>query len=154
MNVLIVSDVPSRDSFNQILILKNEIQENCACNVDLLAFDDGKLILNGRPIGETQGEQFFALFGRLLTEKSHSLIIFSLEKINLNRIFGIDKNVLKLIGKFVPEAAVYVFGASTVLANIAKPKGLQLFLYPRPGVSKLTAELKKDVVERIRRSKH
>ena len=152
MNALIVSDAPERKSFTQILKLKEEIEELSCKSVDLLIFSNKEIILN-RGQREKSSGNAFKLLRKLLTKRSHHLIVVSLEKTNLEKFLEADGNILNLIEETVPQATVFVFGAPSVLDKVDKSRSKQVSLYYRPGVSKVTAKFKRDVIEFIESSK-
>jgi hypothetical protein len=58
--------------------------------------------------------------------------------------------MLDMIKDASPETTLFLFGASSVLKKLGKQSSDHVFLYPRPGVSKLTIEFKNDVIDYVR----
>ena len=152
MNALIISDEPERKSFGQILSLKKEIQGLCRNKVDLLIFSNKGIFLNREQIGKKAGTAV-KLLESLLSEKTYGLIVISLELNNLKKLFPEKRSILELIKDTSPQTGTFLFGASSVLNKLEKERIVRVFLYSRPGVSKLTREFKNDVIDYIRAKK-
>lgn len=144
MHILIVSDTPDRQSFAQILSLKEKIQQIGRQNVDLFTFCEKEITLNSERIGDSRN--IFRFLTRLFAKKPYNLIIVSLEKNNLRKLFKTDVDLLNLKEKIAPKASVFVFGASSVLSKFEKLRSRKVHIYFRPGVSKLTARFKREVI--------
>jgi len=150
MNILIVSDEPERKSFGQILSLKKEIQELNRDKVDLFVISTKGIFLNEKQIGKEAGI-FLKLLERLLIEKTYDLIVVSLELNNLEKLFLQKRGFLDLIRDISPQTDAFLFGASRVLDILEKGRMIRVFLYRRPGVSKLTLEFKNDVINYVKK---
>jgi len=151
MRALMISDDPERKSFAQMLGLKKEIQ-NLHRKVDLFTFSKAGILLNQEHFAKEQGMVAESL-ERLLRGKTYSEIIISLSLKNLRTLFPVEEDVVDTIEEISPETSVFIFGASSILQRLAKRKAPNVFLYYRPGVSKLTREFKNDVISHIERKR-
>ncbi len=150
MNVLMISDEPERKSFGQILSLKEQIEGLVRNKVDSLVFSDKGVFLNKERIGKEAGIAL-RLVESLLKERTYGLIVISLELHNLGKLFPEKEDILDLIADTSPQTATFLFGASSILDKLDKRKTIHVFLYSRPGVSKLTKEFRNDVIDYIKR---
>jgi len=143
-----ISDDPKGLLFGQITNLKETIQE-LKSNVDLLLFSETDVLLNDRILnGKASSVHFLEA---TLRRKSFDLIAVSMERDHLKELFLGKPSILDFLKEYSPQTKVYVFGASSLLDQIEKDSGIQLFLYPRRGVSKLTKEFKDDLVGFVKR---
>ena len=148
MNILLISDDPNRKSFSQIHALKQGLQETGGM-VDLLVFSGENVLLNKDRIGERHTAN--RLFENILTEKNYAIIAISLRVDNLKALFQEDRNFLKLVAEFSPLSEIFIFGGSSLLKRIQSLDcGLNLVLFKRPGVAKLTLEFKNELIGRIK----
>jgi len=148
LNVLIISDDPKGQLFGQISGLRDTVR-GLKSNVDLLVFSETYVLLNGKILRGTGSRVHF--LEDILHRKSFDLVAVSLELDHLKDLFLRKPNILDFLKKHSPQARVYFFGASSVLGQIEKNSSIQLFLYPRRGVSKLTKEFKNDIVDFVKR---
>jgi hypothetical protein len=146
MNVLIVSDNPERKLFRQILKLKNDIGKIINGQVDLITLSSSGIFLNQKLIMEKTGGILNSL-EPLLRGKVYSTFIVSLESKHLRQLFLNKYNILNLIARTSPKAAVFIFGANRILKTIKQSE--QVSLHPRRGVAKLTKKLKKQIITYI-----
>jgi len=149
MNVLIISDETESKSFGQILSLKREIQESDRNKVDLFIFSKKGIFFN-QELVEKEADKTVKLVERLLGENTYGVIIVSLKLNNLRELFPEKRNILDLIENTFPQTDIFLFGASSVLKKLDKERTNRVFLYPRPGVSKLTREFKNDVIDYVK----
>jgi hypothetical protein len=152
MNVLIVSDEPERKSFDQIISLKNEIQELGRDKVYLFIISNKGIFLNEERI-EKRGGIVLRLLERVLNERTYGLIVVSLELNNLKELFPPKGNILDLIKDTSPQTDIFLFGASSILGKLERENTIRVFLYRRLGVSKLTKEFRNDVINYVKTKK-
>jgi len=154
MKILIISDNPERKSFRPIEVLKDFLQNKAQKKVDLFALSPKSLFLNGKVISKrTDASKVLEELEAILRKGLYSLYIISLEAHNLKKIFpSKKKNFLDMVDAYSKNSTVFVFGAPSMLNNIKENCGklqVNLFLKPRPGVAKITKELKEQISEYI-----
>lgn len=152
MNILMISDETESKSFGQILSLKGEIQKFCGNKVDLFTFSNNGIFLNQARIGK-KAYKVVELIEGVLGEKTYDLIVVSLKLSNLRELFPKKRNILDSIEDISPQTTTFLFGASSVINKLNKEKPIRVFLYSRPGVSKLTREFRNDVIDYIKTKK-
>jgi hypothetical protein len=149
LNVLIIADDPESTLFHQISILEDAIKETGA-NVDSLIFSTRGAFFNKRKLQKKRHAEAY-LLEPILNEKAYVLIAVSLGLSNLKKLFLEEPNALHFSKKFAPEARMYVFGASSILCKIKRDSNVSPFVYPRPGVARLTREFKDDLVNYLKK---
>jgi hypothetical protein len=149
MNILLISDDPERKSFGQIASLKKQMQGRGRNNVDLFIFSNKGIFLNQGKIGK-KASLALTLLERLISEKKHDLIVVSLKLNNLKKLFPEKWNILDLIKRTSHKTDIFLFGAASVIDRLEKERKNRVFLYSRPGVSKLTSEFKNDLIAYIK----
>ena len=154
MNVLIVSDNPASKSFLPILRLKEDMEELIRKQIDLIAFSSNGILLNQRLIRkESSLDAIRSTFEKIFEKKVYQVCIFSLTSEYLGRVFLGEWNLLNLINKNSPQAALFVFGASKMLNKLrTEHRTRSIFLFPRPGVAKLTREFRDKIIKYIKNS--
>ena len=152
MRTLIISDEIDSKSFDQILSLKMEIQGLCRNQVDLFVFSNKGILMNREQIGE-ETDNAIEILKKLLGETTYDLIVISLKLVNLRRLFPEKRNVLNMIEMNSPQTSIFLFGASSILDKLKEKRIKNVFLYSRPGVSKLTREFRNDVIDYIKTKK-
>ncbi len=152
MNVLMISDETESQSFGQILSLIGEIQKFCGNKVDLLTFSNKGILLNQARIGK-KAYKAVELLERVLSEKKYDLIVVSLKLSNLRELFPEKRNILDSIEDISPQTATFLFGASSVITKLNKEMPIRVFLYSRPGVSKLTRDFKNEIIDYVKTKK-
>ena len=149
MNALIISDCPNGSTFDQITNLRDSIKRLDA-KVDLLVFAEDGVYFNDRIVSENHSEILF--LEPILRKKRYDLVAISLGLEYLRRLFLKNPNLVDFLEEHSPQTKAYIFGASTLLAQIDKDSHIQIYLYPRPGVSKLTKEFKKAILSSLKKS--
>jgi len=152
MGILIISDEIESKSFGQILSLKREIQGLRRNRVDLFVFSNKGILVNHEKIGE-ETDNPINILKKLLRKKTYDLIVISLKLVNLRRLFSQKRNVLNMIEMNSPQTNIFLFGASSTLDKLKEKRTKNVFLYARPGVSKLTKEFRNDVIDYIKTKK-
>jgi quinolinate synthase len=148
MGVLIISDEIEKSSFHQIHLLKEEIQA-LGEKVDLVTLTRNTICLNEKEISKDLTLMTF-LEQRLL-EKKYPIIAVSLVLKNFKRLFSDSNNIVDIVEKLSSETEIFIFGGYSLLKEMEKDKSDNLFLYQRPGVSKVTKQFKQDLVNHIRK---
>jgi len=154
MKVLIISDDPEKDSFRPIKILRDSLQNKIKNKVDLFALSPQCLFLNDRVISERADvSTVLEKLEDVLKSGFYSLYVVSLKAENFKKIFPSErKDFLEMTEKYSKNSTVFIFGAPSILSNIKKfheELEINLFLKPRPGVAKITDELKKQILNYI-----
>jgi hypothetical protein len=148
LNVLIVSDDPKGVLFDQITGFRETIQK-LDNDVDLLAFSESDIFFNDRIVKKRESNIRF--LEATLRGKSYGLVAVSVGLDHAKKLFLEKPNILDFLKKYSPQTKAYVFGAFSILGQIEKDSGIQVFLYSRHGVAKLTREFKNDIVGLIKR---
>ena len=146
MNILIISDEPTLESFRQILALKRDIEDITKKQVDLITFSHNRVFLNQKPAAGSN--EILTTLETALKRKKYSVLIISLTLKYLKQLFPEGFNILDLIDNISPETTVFIFGAKSLLKTIGKRK--QVFSHPRRGVAKLTQEFKDQIIAYIK----
>ena len=149
MNILLISDEPERKTFDQITILKKEMERVGRNEVDSFIFSKEGIFLNQEQIGK-KASIALKLLERLIVGKKFDLLVISLKLNNLKKLFLEKRSILDLIKNISPTTDIFLFGASSVIKTLDKEKTNHVFLYSRPGVSKLTIEFKNDLIDYVR----
>ena len=154
MKILIISDDPEKESFRQIEIFKNLLQNKAKNKVDLFALSPESLFLNNRLISRrTDIHIVLEKLESILKRGLYSLYIVSLKGENFKKIFPSEKkDFLEMTEKYTKNSTIFIFGAPSILNNIKKfheELEINLFLKPRPGVAKITNELKKQILNYV-----
>lgn len=152
MNVLIISDEPDRESFRQILLLKQYIKNLLRKKIDLLTFSYNGIFLNGKWMrSELSPNAILSTLQNILKKKAYLVYIVSLELKYLKLVFQSEWSILNLIKKISPQAAVFLYGANSILKEVKiEQKTQSIFFYPRRGVSKLTRDFNNDIIKKIK----
>lgn len=148
MNILLISDDPTSESFRQILSLKREIEGITRKRVDLITFSDDEVSLNQKQVVKKPIERdSFITLETILKREAYFLLIISLRLKFLKLLFPDGENILDLIEKTSSDVTVFIFGAESALKNVRKEqRKLSIFLNPRHGVAKLTQEFKNKII--------
>ena len=89
----------------------------------------------------------------ILKSGLYSLYVVSLKAENFGKIFPSErKNFLEMTEEYSKSSTTFIFGAPSILNNIrefGKELEINLFLEPRPGVAKITEELKKQILNYV-----
>ena len=139
MNVLLISDNPENKTFYEVVSLKRAIQE-CGADVDLLTFSDTRISFNGKKAEKDSGSEILRI---VLKRKPYGVVVITLKLGNLRKFLEKGLNDLRNCPKY---PCIFVFGAGSALKEIEREGGVNLFLYSRPGVAKLTQGFKNDVL--------
>ncbi len=152
MNILIVSDNPASRSFLPILRLKEDIEELIGNQTDLIALSSNGILFNqSLTRKEPSLEIIHSAFKNILEKKVYRVYVFSLISKYLDCLFSGEADLLNLIHENSPQAALFVFGASKMLSSLRTERGIRdLFLFPRPGVAKLTSGFRNEVLDYVR----
>jgi len=154
MNILIISDDPEKESFRQIEIFKDFLQNKVKNKVDMFALSPECLFLNNRVISRRSDVSIILKkLEDILKSGLYSLYVVSLKVENFKKIFPSKrKNFLEMTEKYSRNSTIFIFGAPSILNNIKKfceELEITLFLKPRPGVAKITNELKKQILNYV-----
>ena len=149
MKVLIIADEPEAPAFDQIIGLRNAIQELVG-KVDLLAFSRDSIFFNQKKISE-KGDTNIGSVQNLLAKKRYTLIIVSLAVDNLKKLFFEKSNIVQYLRNSPTRIRMYVFGASDIPDEIVTSRSVDLFPYSRQGTVKSTQEFKNAVLAYIRK---
>ena len=154
MKILIISDDPEKESFRQIEIFKDFLQNKVKNKVDLFALSPECLFLNKRVISRrTDVSIILKKLEGILKSGLYSLYVVSLKAENFRKIFPSEKkNFLEMTEKYSKNSTIFIFGAPSILNNIKKFREeleINLSLKPRPGVAKITNELKKQILNYV-----
>lgn len=154
MKTLIISDNPERQSFRQIEIFKDFLQNKVQNRVDIFALSSKSLLFNNRVISKrTNALRVLEEIEAVLKRGLYSFYIVSLEAENLKKIFPFEKaNFLKMAEKHSKNSNIFIFGAPSILNNIEKFREklkVNVFLTPRHGVAKITDEFKKQILNSV-----
>ena len=154
MKILIISDDPGKETFRQVENFKNLLQNKAKNKVDLLALSPESLFLNNRLIGrKIDTPKVLEKLESILKRGPYSLYVVSLKAENFKKIFPSEKrNFLEMIEKYSKNSTIFIFCAPSILNNIKKFREeleINLFLKPRPGVAKITNELKKQILNYV-----
>lgn len=146
MGVLIISDEPEKSSFHQIHLLKKEIQA-LGEKVDIITLTSNRIWLNEKEIASDL--TLMAFLEKRLLEEKYQIIAVSLVLKNFKRLFSDSNNIVDTVEKLSSETEIFIFGGYSLLKEMEKDKVDNLFLYQRPGVSKVTKQFKRDLVKHI-----
>jgi hypothetical protein len=149
VKVLIIADEPEAPAFDQIIGLRNAIQELVG-KVDLLAFSTDCIFFNQKKISE-KGDTNIGSVQNLLAKKRYTLIIVSLAVDNLKKLFFEKSNIVQYLRNSPSRVRMYVFGASGLPDEIVTSRSVDLFPYSRQGTVKSTQEFENAVLAYIRK---
>jgi len=155
MKILMISDYPERPSFHQIEKLRKNLQAKSQQKIDLLVFSSKSLIYNEQKMKESDVAQIFKELASIIDRGLYSHYVVSLEKSNSEKVFfSEEENILKMISENPVKSSILIFAAQSVLNHIkeinARQKlGLELCLFPRRGVSKISKEFKQQILEML-----
>jgi hypothetical protein len=149
VNVLIIADDPEAPAFDQITKLRKAIQELVG-KVDLLALSREGIFFNQKKTSGKDDTDIGSVQS-ILANRRYTLIIVSLGTDNLKKLFFEKSNIMQFLRNSPSRISMYVFGASRVLNEIETSRSVDLFLYSRPGVSKLTQEFKNAILNYIKK---
>jgi hypothetical protein len=149
MNILLISDEPEKKTFEQITILKKEMEQAGRNGVDSFIFSKEGIFLNQKQIGK-KANITLKLLEIVISRKKYDLLVISLKLSILKNLFLEKRSILEIINNLSPKTNIFLFGASSVIDRLEKEKTNHVFLYSRPGVSKLTSEFKNDLIGYIK----
>lgn len=149
MKVLIIADDPRAPAFDQITRLRKNIQELVG-KVDLFTFSRKFVFFNQEKMSE-KGDTNIGSVQSMLANSSYALVIVSLGTDNLRKLFFEKSSIMQYLRNSSSRVSLYVFGASRVLREIETNRNVDLFLFSRPGVAKLTQEFKNAILGHIRK---
>ncbi len=149
MKALVIADEPEAPDFDQIIGLRNAIQELVG-KVDLLAFSKDSIFLNKKKISE-KGDTNIGSVQNILAKKRYSLIIVSLVTDNLKKLFFEKSNIMQYLRNSPSGVRMYVFGASDIPDEIVASRSVDLFPYSRQGAGKSTQEFKNAILDFIKK---
>lgn len=132
MNVLLISDDPEKKSFDQILNLKKDIEEE-EVSVDLIVAAEEGVLLDGGKIGEPR--RLIESVRKVLGERSYSIVAISLTRKNLTNLLQEDHSILDYVSLYLPQTDVFIFGAPSLLKRLNEKKP-HTTICSRPGVDK------------------
>lgn len=153
MKILMISDHPERPSFHQIENLREVLQSKLQQKIDLLVFSQKYFIYKEQKIKENDVAQILKELESIIDRGLYSLYVVSLEKSNSEKLFfSKEQNLLKMISKHPNKSTILIFTAQSVLNHIEEINELQkleLYLFPRRGVSKISKEFKQQILKML-----
>ena len=149
MKALVIADEPEAPDFDQIIGLRNAIQELVG-KVDLLAFSKDSIFLNKKKISE-KGDTNIGSVQNILAKKRYTLIIVSLVTDNLRKLFFEKSNIMQYLRNSPSCVRMCVFGASDIPDEIVTSRNVDLFPYSRQDAGKSTQEFKNAILDYIKK---
>lgn len=144
MPFLIISDESKRPSFRPIEVFRKELMAIKNSKVDLFIYDNTITLEKSK-----KSKKNCELLLEEISNTKYDVIIVSLQLQNLKKILLKKSNILKNVTAKSPNSTVFIYGAKSVLKRIPKEKNLDIRMYTRKGVAKLTQEFKEDILEHI-----
>ena len=149
MKALVIADEPEAPDFDQIIGLRNAIQERVG-KVDFLAFSKDSIFLNKKKISE-KGDTNIGSVQNILAKKRYTLIIVSLVTDNLKKLFFEKSNIMQYLRNSPSCVRMYVFGASGIPDEIVTSRNVDLFPYSKQDAGKSTQEFKNAILDYIKK---
>lgn len=148
--ILIISDQPKRPSFHQIENLREVLQIQLEQKIDLLVFSQKSLLFNEQIRKANDVAQILKEVESIIDRGLYSFYVISLEKSNIAKLFfSKEENILKMISKYPEKSTILIFVAQSVLNHIKEiyeHQKLDMYLFPRKGVSKISKEFKQQIL--------
>jgi len=149
VKALVIADEPEAPDFDQIIGLRNAIQELVG-KVDLLAFSKDSIFFNQKKISE-KGDTNIGSVQNILAKKRYTFIIVSLVTDNLRKLFFEKSNIMQYLRKSPSCVRMYVFGASGIPDEIVTSRNVDLFPYSKQDAGKSTQEFKNAILDYIKK---
>jgi len=149
VKALVIADEPEAPDFDQIIGLRNAIQELIG-KVDLLAFSKDSIFFNQKKISE-KGDTNIGSVQNILAKKRYTLIIVSLVTDNLRKLFFEKSNIMQYLRNSPSCVRMYVFGASDIPDEIVTSRKVDLFPYSRQDAGKSTQEFKNAILDYVKK---
>jgi len=153
MKILMISDYPERPSFHQIKNLREVLQSKLQQKIDLAVFSPKSFIYNEQKIVKYYVVQTLNELESIIDRGLYSLYVVSLEKTNSEKLFfSKEENLLRMISKNPAKTPILIFAAQSVLSHIKEineHQKLELYIFPRRGVSKISKEFKQQILKML-----